>query len=129
MTIPKNFIIEKSGLFEKLNISENESRLFGAVERSKLPVDYLEFVENIGTGEVGDGWFILYSGVVLGEEIFGEENFELDGLLFFGDNMQGISVAIDTINNNSIVEVDSSDMSILKVADDFISYMKTLISD
>lgn len=128
MTIPKHFIDEKNGVFKNLNVTQSTNVALGAADKSKLPADYLEFVENIGTGEIGDGWFMLYSGVALGEEIFGEENIELDGLLFFGDDMQGISSAIDTKNSNSIVEVDSSDMSVLKVADNFMSYMENVIS-
>lgn len=126
MTISEKLLSEKNGSFKELEISQNTAEKLGTIEKSELPEDYKDFVEQIGFGEVGDGWFMLYSGIVLADEIFGEEVEELKELYFFGDDMQGIHAAIDK-RTNTIVEVDSSDMSILKVSSSFTSYMENLI--
>ena len=126
MTISEKLLNEKNGSFKGLEAPQNTTEKLGAIEKSQLPEDYKDFIEQIGFGEVGDGWFMLYSGVVLADEIFGEQLEELKELCFFGDDMQGIHAAINR-SNNTIVEVDSSDMSILEVSGSFTSYMESLI--
>lgn len=94
-----------------------------------VPEDYLVFLKEFGSGEIDYAGIMLYSGFLEAEEIFdaGDANAFRD-IRFFGDDMQGRCFGFDTRQSWSIVEVDSSDMSVRKLCDEFSYFVYDLLS-
>jgi hypothetical protein len=71
------------------------------------PAHYLEFLQRVGWGSLGDNNFMVYSGLVGPDDIFDPlRAAELSGLLFFGDNFAGWLVGFDTLAEWRLVGVD-----------------------
>jgi hypothetical protein len=78
-------------------------------EQPGVPGHYLEFLRKVGWGSLGDGHFMIYSGLCKPGDFFGPAAApQLDGILFFGDDFSGWMVGFDTRNDWRIVGVDSS---------------------
>lgn len=94
-----------------------------------VPEDYLAFLKDFGAGEIDYAGIMLYSGFLEAEEIFdaGTANAFRD-IRFFGDDMQGRCFGFDTNDNWSVVEVDSPDMNIRKLSDEFSCFLYGLLS-
>lgn len=61
------------------------------------PADYLEFLRRVGWGSLGDGNFMIYSGLVEPVDIFDPVTAaDLPGLLLLGDDFGGWSLGFDT---------------------------------
>jgi len=91
-----------------------------------VPQDYIEFLREIGAGEIGKGQYTLYSGLVEPREIYGEVPQEVAKIVLFGDDMQGFCAGFDT-TNWKIVEIDPTNMRISPVADSFESFIRQRI--
>ena len=79
-----------------------------------IPQDYLDFLEEVGYGSMGDGYFMLYGGLIEAEELYNaEENPALHQVLLLGDNSSGDAVGFLTTDGWSIVEVWHEDLSIM----------------
>lgn len=92
-----------------------------------LPEDFLEFLSVIGAGEIGDGIFMLYNGLVRPEEIYGLGASEpLRSVLLFGDDMQGYCVGYTTLDWK-IWEINPLDWSLVPVADTFEQFIRALL--
>ena len=90
-----------------------------------LPKEYLFFLEEIGSGEIGDSVYTIYNGLLSPEEIYDEVTAaELGNILIFGDDMQGYCSGFDTANEWSIVEIDSTDMSYRKIFERFSDFIR-----
>ncbi|WP_312328818.1 hypothetical protein [Stenotrophomonas sp.] len=74
-----------------------------------VPADYLTFLVEVGIGSIGPGGYMLYSGLLTPDEIYGE-TCEVSGVLFFGDDYQGWSTGFD-LQTGVVVEVDPTGMS------------------
>ncbi|WP_046173469.1 hypothetical protein [Domibacillus indicus] len=82
-------------------------------KRPGMPQDYLDFLEEVGYGSVGDGCFMFYGGLLEAEELFDtEENPELDGVLLLGDNFSGDAVGFLAEGEWPLVEVWHEDLTI-----------------
>lgn len=92
----------------------------------KMPADYLAFLRDVGAGALGDDRYMLYIGPLTPDEIFGEVSPALSDLLLFGDDMQGWSQAFDPASW-SVVEIDSTDMSITTLAPSFEAFIRSRI--
>ncbi|AZF34983.1 hypothetical protein C4J87_0168 [Pseudomonas sp. R1-43-08] len=94
-----------------------------------VPEDYLAFLKEYGAGEIAYAGIMLYSGFLEAEEIFdaGAAN-DFRDIQFFGDDMQGRCFGFDTSHSWSIVEVDSSDMSVRRLCDEFSYFVYGLLS-
>jgi hypothetical protein len=88
-----------------------------------VPKDYLEFLGVIGAGQVGDGRYALYTGLVEPADIFGEVPARLANIVLFGDDMQGFCAGFD-VNTWKVVEIDSTDMTASVVADSFDVFIR-----
>ena len=73
-------------------------------EYSGLPVDYLEFLQEIGFGDLGE--IQLYSGPVDADSIYPSMGEHLSSILLIGDDMQGYCFGFDCHQNNRLVEID-----------------------
>lgn len=79
-----------------------------------IPQDYLDFLKEVGYGSVGDGYFMLYGGLIEAEELYDiEGNPVLRKVLLLGDNFSGDAVGFLTTDHWSIVEVWHEDLSIV----------------
>lgn len=92
----------------------------------KLPPDYVAFLREIGAGPLGHDQYMIYTGLVTAEEIFGDVPETFSELLLFGDDMQGLSHAFHRASW-SVVEVDSTDMSVITVAPSFAAFVRSKI--
>lgn len=92
-----------------------------------VPRDYLEFIVQVGFGELGEASFMLYGGLLEPYEVFGESNPLLDGLLLLGDDFQGFNMAFDT-EDWSVVEIDPTNLSRRPVAKSFESFIRSKIA-
>lgn len=89
-----------------------------------LPEDFLEFLSEIGAGEIGDGVFMLYNGLVQPVDIYGPEASEpLRSVLLFGDDMQGYCVGY-TISDWKVWEINPLDWSLSPLADTFEQFIR-----
>ena len=59
----------------------------------ELPEDYWRYLEGVGHGESPGGW-IIYSGPIAPEEVYGE-SCSLDAVVLLGDDLQGFCLAFD----------------------------------
>lgn len=91
-----------------------------------LPGDYTSFLQEVGSGEIGNAAYMLYDGLIEPEEVFGN-SWGLGEILLFGDDLQGVNAGFD-ITNWSVIEVDSASMQIVVVAPDFQSFIRERIS-
>src|SRR5579872_5269214 len=82
-----------------------------AEERSKLqlrqphlPRDYIRFLAEIGTGDLGG--IRLFGGPTASSEIYPNGEQALTTVLLFGDDFQGYCFGFDTADGYRVVEVD-----------------------
>lgn len=95
-----------------------------------LPKEYLVFLEEIGSGEIGNAAYIIYNGVLTPDEIYDEVTAEdLKNILIFGDDMQGYCSGFDVENRWSVVEVDPTDMSFRKIFDNFSAFIRDKVKE
>lgn len=90
-----------------------------------VPVDFLDFLQVIGTGTIGPDRYSIYDGLVDAKEILGETAV-LDSMMLFGDDFAGISYGYDLCDWR-IVEIDSSLGTARKVDLSFEVFVRDLI--
>jgi hypothetical protein len=95
--------------------------------RPDVPRDYLEFLGVIGAGQIGDGRYVLYTGLVEPAGVFGGVPAELADILLFGDDMQGFCAGFD-VNTWKVVEIDSIDMTAAVVACSFGAFIRKCLA-
>lgn len=100
----------------------NQAAVFGAV-----PKDYLDFIAQVGFGELGDSCFMLYGGPMEPEEVFGTDGRLPPGLLLLGDDFNGFHVAFDT-KDWSVVEIDSADRGTTFIGTNFEDFIRSKIA-
>ncbi len=86
-----------------------------------VPRDYLSFLLEVGYGVLGDGGYMIYSGLLEPDEVYGD-SCEVRGVLLFGDDYQGYNAGFE-VKSGSVIEVDPTDMSIDEVAPDFTTFI------
>ena len=97
---------------------------------SSLPTDYLSFLEEIGSGEIGNAAYVIYNGVLSPDEVYDEVTAEgLKDLLIFGDDMQGYCSGFDLSQGWSVVEIDPTDMSYRKTFDNFSAFIRDKLNE
>lgn len=94
-----------------------------------LPEEYLKFLEQVGSGEIGEAVYVIYNGVLVADEIYDETTAkDLNSILIFGDDMQGFCSGFDTENGWVVVEIDPADMSCKKTFDRFSDFIRDKVS-
>ncbi|UVL63545.1 SMI1/KNR4 family protein [Pseudomonas sp. B21-032] len=94
-----------------------------------LPEDYSSFLKEFGSGAVGaeQPLFILYDGLLAPNEIYDADSATaLEGILLFGDDMQGYCAGFDTAWQ--VVEIDPLDGQAHVVAASFQEYLRDLLN-
>jgi hypothetical protein len=101
------YALIKRGLrqsFEKLGNREIEEEIR---RYANIPYDYLDFLQEIGYGEIGEGYFMLYSGLIKPSEIFNADKADkLRDILFIGDDFNGRCIGFVIAGVWELVEVD-----------------------
>ncbi|WP_205885783.1 SMI1/KNR4 family protein [Pseudomonas orientalis] len=96
--------------------------------QKNAPDDYLEFLQEFGSGEIETVGFMLYNGLIEASDIFDEETAaQFEGVMIFGDDMQGRCVGFDKNDKWVVVEIDSADMSVKKLCDTFYLFVYNLL--
>jgi hypothetical protein len=92
--------------FEKFSEKELESEI---EKYQNTPSDYVDFLREIGYGEIGDGYFMLYSGFVNPSDIYDQTKADkLRYILFIGDDFNGRCIGFENSHLWELVEVDEN---------------------
>jgi len=95
-----------------------------------VPEDYLSFLNEIGSGEIGNSAYILYGFLLSPYEIYDRITAKyFNTLLIFSDNMAGYCTGFDINDNWSIVEICPTDMSYEKISDNFSGFIRKNLSE
>ncbi|MBI3437646.1 MAG: SMI1/KNR4 family protein [Proteobacteria bacterium] len=100
-----------------------EESTVAKIEKSypKAPSDYLRFLREAGYGDVGP--YMIYSGLVEPEEIYGPDSDTLRGkVILFGDDRALVSVGFD-LHSWQVVEIDHATKAIGFVAATFADFL------
>ncbi|MDO5086294.1 MAG: hypothetical protein Q4D74_01640 [Comamonadaceae bacterium] len=92
------------------------------------PAGYLDFLANIGFGELGEAAFMLYSGLLTPDEVYGETPEGLQGVLLFGDDLAGVNSGFDSAHGWAIVEIDPTNYDKDVVGQDFAAFIRLRIA-
>ncbi len=95
-----------------------------------LPVDYAEFLEDHGGGLIGNAAFCLYGGLLAPDEVYDRVAADgLQGLLLFGDDLQGYCTAFDTDDGWAVVEIDPRGADVSRIADTFEAFLRNKLAE
>ena len=98
------------------------------VGQKNAPDDYLKFLREFGSGEIETVGFMLYNGLIEASDVFDEETAaQFEGVMIFGDDMQGRCVGFDKNDKWAVLEIDSADMSVRKLCDTFSLFVYNLL--
>ena len=98
------------------------------VGQKNAPDDYLEFLQEFGSGEIETAGFMLYNGLLEASDIFDDEAaVQFEGVMIFGDDMQGRCVGFDKNDEWAVVEIDAADMSVKKLCETFSLFVYSLL--
>lgn len=102
-------LLEQHNLLQKVT-KLTESELNDLVERHPdAPKDYIDYLQEVGYGDIGDGYYMIYSGLIPPDSIFDAETAkELEGLLLFGDDFSGYCGCFMTTEDWTLIEEDGS---------------------
>jgi len=89
------------------------------------PVEYLDFLERYGVGELSSFFRIDYQ-LLTHKEIYGQEIKELEGMLIFAGDIGDYLYAFDTKNNWEVVDIDTSG-EVFERYGDFETFMNTIL--
>lgn len=106
---------------------EHLRRAFGPV-----PTDYLEFLEELGSGTVGPspGAFKVYPGLVESAELHQALSSETPGdVVLFGDDFQGYSFGFRRSSNWELVEVSPDGRAVEPLDQSFEEFIRELIAN
>lgn len=128
----QDLFLETKGQGCLVKLIKADANLIDGIKKSfsGIPDDYILFLEEIGSGEIGNNNYMLYNGLLLPDEIYDADTADdLQGILIFGDDMQGNCYGFKPSNEWSIVEIDSSDMNLHKVSDCFSEFIRGKVKD
>lgn len=93
-----------------------------------LPPGYLDFVGNVGFGELGEASFMLYGGLLAPDEVFGDTPDGLRDVLLFGDDFAGTNCGFDSADGWRIVEIDPTNFGKDVVGEDFAAFIRLRVA-
>ena len=94
----------------------------------QAPEGYIDFLGNVGFGELGEASYMLYGGLLAPDEVFGDTPDGLQDVLLFGDDFAGTNAGFDTANGWRIVEIDPSNFSADVVGEDFAAFIRLRVA-
>lgn len=90
--------------------------------KSQFPGDYLMFVQNFGTGQLGYSFFIDPKPIPH-EILFGRNIPAYDGMYIFGSDLSEVVYAFDSNREWKVVEIDSEYDDIIIVSNSFSEFI------
>ena len=93
----------------------------------QVPDQFIEFLANVGFGEIGDCRYMIYNGVAEPYMVYGETE-GLERLLLFGDDFSGWNAGFDKVTGR-VFEIGHERMSVEEVAEDFRSFITAKIEE
>jgi hypothetical protein len=94
-----------------------------------VPADYIEYLEEIGYGSIGDNYFMVYGGLVEASEIYDESKTEkLKDIVFWGDYYNGHSIGFSKKGEWEMVDIDGR-QNIEFLNTSFESYIKNKLDE
>jgi len=126
MSIYDDLLIEKTqgGIFEKMRKVDSSIISILTSKYPNIPVDYISFLEEIGSGQIGNNEYMIYNGLLKPDEVFASDSSqELIGILIFGDDLQGYNSGFLVDDEWKIIEIDSVDMSYEVTFDNFYDFI------
>jgi hypothetical protein len=98
-------------------------------EHPGVPDDYIEFLEEIGYGDIGENYFMLYGGLVEASVIYDETKAEkLKDIVFLGDYYDGHNIGFSKKVGWEMVEVDDN-LNITFLNRPFESFIKNKMDE
>ncbi len=93
----------------------------------QLPADYLEFLGEVGSGDLGN--LVIYASPMSPAEVYGgSRSAGLDGILLFGDDMQGFCYGFDLKDDCRVVEIDPRGNVNRTIAPKFLSFVRYFLA-
>lgn len=92
--------------FEKHPEKEFESQIN---KYNDVPADYVDFIREIGYGEIGEDYFMLYNSLISPSDIYAPDKAnKLRHILFLGDDFSGRCIGFEKSGMWELVEVDEN---------------------
>lgn len=126
MSIYDDLLVEKTqdGILEKMLKVDSSIISILTSKYPNIPADYISFLEEIGSGQIGNNEYMIYNGLLKPDEVFDSTSSqELIGILIFGDDLQGYNSGFLLDDEWKIIEIDSADMSYEITFDNFHDFI------
>ena len=92
-----------------------------------LPSDYTDFLSEIGHGDLGV--LIVYDAPMAPSEVYPHASADaLNGIVLFGDDMQGYCYGFDLNDAGRVVELDPAGSIDRSVESGFIDFLKAFLN-
>ena len=83
------------------------------MDHPSLPEDYIAYLREVGWGELGNSCYMVYSGPVGADEIYGEDlPADVSNLVFFGDDFAGYCAGFALDGDGTVVEIEPSTLEL-----------------
>ena len=93
----------------------------------QLPADYVDYLQQIGWGGIGNSFYMIYSGLMEADEIYGADaSNDLGNVLFFGDDFSGYCAGFDTARGYAVVEIEPIDRRCIDAGGSFEEFIKSV---
>jgi len=97
------------------------------VRYPQLPADYVDYLQQIGWGGIGNSFYMIYSGLMEADEIYGAEvSKDLSNIIFFGDDFSGYCAGFDMGSGFAVVEIDPIDRRRIDAGRSFEEFIKSV---
>lgn len=96
-------------------------------EYPSMPADFIDFLVEVGAGNLGGDRYQLYDGLVGPDDIYGVVEDGLETVTLFGDDLQGFNNGFDT-QNWQVIEVDPTNATFQQVAPSFEAFIRDKIA-
>jgi hypothetical protein len=107
-------------------ISQEKRKLI-TTKYPDVPEAYLDFLTEVGAGDMG-GLMMLYDGFVVPLEIYDPNTAAaFEGVLLIADDYQGYGIGLKVNQNWAVVELDPSGVKIEQLSNDFESFIRAII--
>ncbi len=94
-----------------------------------IPCDYMDFLKEIGYGDIGDGYLIIYSSLISPSDVYDSVKAnKLRDIVFLGDDFSGNCIGFENFGVRELVEVDENQkVSFLNIS--FENFIKNKIAE
>jgi hypothetical protein len=108
----------------KLHCRSDEEISELLVRYPALPEDYCKFLREVGFGNLGT--LVIYDAPMRSTEVYPVE-VPLEGIVLFGDDMQGYCYGFDLMEGGRVVEIDPRGEIDRTVQANFLDFIKAFL--